>query len=241
MTKDDWHNRRFATDWDEAGSRSTNPDRLNQLSLLADLLVACAPTHLLDLGIGSAQVESAINDRHPAFFDHCRVTGVDASIAMLELAERRCEVEGLSGVKLIHADFASIGKIDIDSSPDAIICVQALHEVTHDVKQSVFAQVYEWLPTGCPFYILDRFDYPADAWLNDWRATWSWMCSSLSEDVLEFDEYHRRYQNKTDYIASIEDYRRWLEATGFQTLCPYQCFNRALIVAKTEFVPNQSG
>ncbi len=232
MTKDDWHDRCFAEHWDAAGNLYTNPDRTNQLSLLADLLAASAATHLIDLGIGSAQVESTINRRHPAFFDHCRVTGVDASVAMLKLAERRCEVDKLSNVRLVQGDFSSIHEIDLDSSPDAVICVQALHEVTHDVKRAVFSRVHEWLPAGRPFYILDRFDYPGGVWLNDWRATWNWMCTSASEDVLEFDEYHRQYQTKTDYITSIEDYRSWLEETGFETLCPYRCFNRALIIAR---------
>lgn len=231
MTKDEWQDRRFAAHWDEVGNMSTNPDRLNQLSLLADLLAARATTHLLDLGIGSAQVESAIHRRHPNFFDQCRVTGVDASVAMLELAERRCEVERLPGVKLVQGDFSSIHEMNLDDPPDAVICVQALHEVTHDVKQLVFSRVREWLPAERPFYILDRFSYPGGAWLNDWRATWNWMRSSVSEDVLEFDEYHNQYQIKTDHIASVEDYRNWLKETGFETLCPYRCFNRAIIVA----------
>jgi len=232
VTKDDWHDRGFAADWDEAGNLFTNPDRLNQLSLLADLLAASGATHLLDLGIGSAQVESAISRRHPGFFNNCRVTGFDASEAMLELARQRCEVEKLHGIELIRGDFSSIASIDLAAPPDAVICVQALHEVEHEVKQSVFAWVREWLPAGCPFYILDRFGYPVGAWLDDWRATWDWMRSAVPEDVLEFDEYHRRYRAKADYIASVEDYRGWLEKAGFETLCPYRCFNRAMIIAR---------
>ena len=233
VTRDDWHDQGFAADWDEAGNLFTNPDRFKQLSLLADLLAASGATHLLDLGIGSAQVESAISRHHPDFFDHCRVTGIDASKAMLDLARQRCEVEKLLGVKLLRGDFSSIDSIDLADPPDAVICVQALHEVAHEVKRSVFAWVHERLPAGRPFYILDRFDYPVGAWLDDWRATWDWMRSTVPEDVLEFDEYHRRYSAKADHIASVEDYRDWLEETGFETLCPYRCFNRALIVARS--------
>ena len=232
MTRDDWHDQDFAADWDEAGNLLTNPDRLRQLSLLADMLSACPPTHLLDLGIGSAQVEAAINHRHPGFFDQCRVTGIDASEAMLELARHRCEGEKLSNIELVRADFASIDQVELAPTPDAVICVQALHEATHEVKRKVFAWVREHLPAGCPFYILDRFEYSTETWLDDWRATWNWMSSSVSEDVLDFDEYHRRYRAKTDYVTSIDDYRTWLEQAGFETLCPYRCFNRAMIVAR---------
>lgn len=233
MTRDDWHDRRFAVDWDEDGNLFTNPDRLKQLSLLADLLAASGVTHLLDLGIGSAQVESAISRRHPGFFDHCRVTGIDASEAMLELARQRCNTEELPGIELVQGDFSTIDSIDLVDSLDAVICIQALHEVAHEVKRAVFSWVYQRLPAGCPFFILDRFDYPAGVWFDDWRATWNWMRSAVSEEVVEFDEYHRLYRAKTDHLASVEDYRGWLEETGFETLCPYRCFNRALVIART--------
>jgi len=232
VTRDDWHNRGFAADWDEAGNLVTNPDRLKQLSLLADLIAASGATQLLDLGIGSAQVESAISRRHPGFFDRCHVTGIDASEAMLELAQQRCAAEKLHCIRLIRGDFLSIDSIELVDSPDAVICVQVLHEVAHEVKRSVFAWVHQRLPPGRPFYILDRFGYPVGAWLDDWRATWNWMRSAVPEDVLEFDEYHRRYRAKADYIASVEDYRAWLEEAGFETLCPYRCFNRAIIIAR---------
>ena len=232
VTKDNWHDRGFAADWDESGNLFTNPDRRRQLSLLADLLAVSRSTHLLDLGIGSAQVEAAINRRHPAFFDHCHVTGIDASEAMLELAQQHCEAEKLPNIKLIRNDFSSLDNIDLAAPPDAVICVQALHEVSHEVKQSVFSWVRKQLPKGCPFYILDRFNYPAGIWFDDWRATWNWMRSGVSEAVLDFDEYHRQYRAKTDHTASVEDYRSWLEQVGFATLCPYHCFNRALIIAR---------
>jgi len=232
VSRDDWHDRGFAAAWDEAGNLFTNPDRLRQLALLADLLAASGATHLLDLGIGSAQVEAAIKRRHPGFFEHCRVTGVDASEAMLELAGQRCETENLRGVELVRGDFSSLHGLELDDSPDAVICVQALHEVTHQVKRSVMSWVHEQLPAGRPFYILDRFDYPAGAWLDDWRATWNWMRKQVTADVLDFDEYHRRYSAKTDHVASVEDYREWLAHSGFETYCAYRCFNRALIVAR---------
>lgn len=232
MTEDAWHDRGFAAEWDEAGNLYTNPDRLRQLSLLADLVAASRASRLVDLGIGSAQVEAAIARRHPGFLDRCRVTGIDASAAMLELARERCEREGLPNIELLRADFAALETLELDSPPDAVICVQALHEVPDDVKRAVFARVAEWLPPGRPFLVVDRFVYPAGAWLDDWRATWNWLRSIAPGEVIDFDEYHRRYSRKTDHVAALEDYRTWLEQAGFETACPYRCFNRAMIVAR---------
>lgn len=232
MSGDDWHNPEFAAGWDEAGNLSTNPDRRRQLSLLADLLVAEAPRQLLDLGIGSAQVEAVIERRHSGFLDHCRVTGIDASESMLELACQRCAAETLRGVTLILGDFAALDDIDISPAPDAVICVQALHEVEHDIKQSVFARVRALLAEGGSFFILDRFTYPEGAWLEHWRATWDWMRAELDEPVLDFDAYHEQYRAKNDAVASVGEYRDWLAAAGFDTEVAYHCFNRALIIAR---------
>ncbi|MEM7208043.1 MAG: class I SAM-dependent methyltransferase [Pseudomonadota bacterium] len=232
MTRDAWHEEGFAASWSDADNIHTNPDRLNQLSLLADLLAASNPRHLLDLGIGSALVEAAIHNQHPSFFDHCRVTGIDASKAMLALAETTLKNRHIAGIKLHCTDFSDLARFDLNTAPDAVICVQALHEVPDEIKQSVFEWVYSVLPSGRPFFILDRFVYPDDPWMKDWDAIWNWMRARVREDVLEFSEYHPRYQQKTDAISSVEQYQSWLEAHGFRTVCPYRCFNRALIIAR---------
>ncbi len=222
----------FAANWDESGNLRTNPDRRNQLSLLADMVAASGANHLLDLGIGSAQFEIALRSRHPEAFTSCKITGVDHSSAMLELAARRCNSEGVDNISLLELDFAALGDFVPATLPDAVVCVQALHEVTDDVKRQVFTNVREWLPDHQPFYILDRFKYSADGWYDDWNATWNWLRSQTAEEALDFSSYHQRYSAKDDHIATVGDYREWLELVGFKTLCPYQCFNRALIVAR---------
>ena len=232
MTRDAWHDSGFARNWDESSNLQTNPDRLRQLTLVADLVAAANPDCLLDLGVGSAQVEFVIRQRHLEFFNRCHVIGIDASAAMLSLAQERCESEGLSNVEFIEGDFKSLESLQLSRKPDAAICVQALHEVPHAVKQAVFKRVHDWLPPGAPFYILDRFAYSDTPWGDDWKAVWNWMSSQVSGKVIGFEEYHDRYSAKTDHIASVQEYRTWLEAEGFDTLCPYQSFNRAMIIAR---------
>ena len=58
------------------------------------------------------------------------------------------------------------------------------------------------------------------------------MRSKIDANALDFDAYHRRYSAKHDHVASVEDYLGWLADAGFDTVCPYRCFNRALIVAR---------
>ena len=232
MNRDAWQDPDFATTWDEAGNLFTNPDRLRQLSLLADMLAASGCNSLVDLGIGSALVEATLHRRHPDFLAGCRVTGIDASAAMLELAHERCQRDGLPGIDLVQADFGALHELSLADTPQAMICVQALHEVPHDTKRDVFAWVRRQLPANGLFYVLDRFAYDGGAWLGVWQANWEWMRSDVDGEVLDFDAYHRQYQAKEDDIAQVEDYRGWLEDAGFETVCPYRCFNRALIVAR---------
>ena len=135
-------------------------------------------------------------------------------------------------VALKRCDFSQLETLNRRPEPDTVICVQALHEVTDDIKRSVFARVHDMLAPGRPFYILDRFAYPEGEWMDDWRANWNWMRYRAGGDVLDFDRYHARYRDKTDHVATLENYREWLAEAGFRTVCPYRSFNRALIVAR---------
>ena len=232
MTRDNWQDGGFAARWDETGNLSTNPDRLNQLSLISDLLAAQSPGHILDLGIGSAQVEMAIHHRHPEFFSSNRITGIDASDAMLDLAGQRCTEAGLSAVTLLKGDFARLHAVAVAGPADSVLCVQALHEVPDTIKKEVFSWVHDHIKTGARFYILDRFQYEQVHWLEDWQGVWDWMGSALNQDILEFGTYHSQYQSKTDHVSTVSEYREWLQQSGFETICPYHCFNRAMIIAK---------
>ncbi len=232
MTEDAWGNKTFAAAWDDAGNARTNPDRARQLALVADLVAATRAARLLDLGIGSAQLESVIARRHGGFLDRCRVTGVDSSAAMLDLATRRCELEGLPNVELRMGDFARLEDLALDEGPDTVVCVQALHEVTDASKRRAFAQVAGLMRPGGSFYIADRFRYPGASWLDDWRATWDWMREGVDTEVMDFDSYHYQYSRKTDYVASVDDYLQWLRDVGLEAHCVYRSFNRAVIAAR---------
>ena len=47
MTRDAWHDSGFARNWDESSNLQTNPDRLRQLTLVADLVAAANPEFLI--------------------------------------------------------------------------------------------------------------------------------------------------------------------------------------------------
>ena len=58
------------------------------------------------------------------------------------------------------------------------------------------------------------------------------MRQKADGEVLDFDTYHRSYQDKTDHVTTLDNYLTWLQAAGFDAICPYFSFNRALIIAR---------
>ncbi len=232
MTEDAWVDQDFASAWDDAGNVRTNPDRRRQLALVADLVAASGARRVLDLGIGSAQLESVLNQRHPELSRNCRVTGVDSSPAMLELASRRMVEEGLADIDLVKGDLTRPGRLPLLDTPDTVVCLQVLHELPDAAKRDVFQWITTVLPPGRPFYLADRFDYPEGAWLDDWRTTWNWMRAESGRDVLDFETYHRTYRAKTDCVTSLRNYLEWLGEAGFEARCLYRSFNRAIIAAR---------
>ena len=237
MTRDAWEDGEFAGRWDLAGSLETNPDRHRQVGLLARLLSEnCPPgSRLLDLGIGSGLVEACLHQMAPEFFESRSLLGIDASDAMLSLAESRFSSLGLdSRIRLQRADFADLDGLRIGETFDAVICIQALHEVSDPVKQAVFRWTRPRLRAGGVFYIADRFTYRYAPFSPDLRVIWDAMRDSLENPgaVADFDSYHERYSAKQDHVTALQDYENWLRAAGFEVAVLYLQFNRALLAAR---------
>lgn len=237
MTRDAWESESFAADWDETNNLTTNPDRLQQLRLLSRLIVGVcrSPSHILDLGIGSALLETFIARENPEFFNEQHVLGLDSSEAMLTLARSRLEAAKLdSAVQLRQIDFANLHTSDVSKQFDCIICVQALHEVSHETKQSLFQWCAKHLAADGVFYIADRFIYDQVRFEREHETLWEMMGAELpvSQPYLSFATYEQKYNAKQDHIANTSDYRRWLLAANFASTVLYQKFNRCIIAAR---------
>ena len=230
--RDAWHDEDFARRWDSEDARRTNPDREAQLSLLVALIAeSCTDgDRLLDLGIGSGLVEDAIFKRLPGI----RVVGIDHSEAMLEQA--RARHRGRTNLRLIGGGFEALDSLDADGSLEPpfefVVCVQALHEVTHSVKRELFGFVRRHIAPDGLFLVLDRFAWEPFALAPEYRSIWNRLNEHARETPLSFEEYRTRYAAKTDHVGSVEDYLRWMRKAGFHAACLRHLFNRALIAAR---------
>ena len=230
--RDAWHDEGFARRWDSEDALRTNPDRTFQIDLLVALVAGSCTggARLLDLGVGSGRVEEALFERLPDI----QVVGVDHSEAMLQQARERHRTR--TNLRLISRGFESLESLGdpgvLDPPFDFVICVQALHEVTHEVKRSVFGFVRRHIAPRGLLLVLDRFDYEPFALAPEYRCIWNRLNERPRGAPLSFEEYRTRYEAKTDHVASVEDYLDWMRDAGFDAACLYHLFNRALIAAR---------
>lgn len=235
--RDAWHDEGFARRWDSEDALRTNPDRTFQIDLLVALVAeSCTDgARLLDLGVGSGRVEEALFERLPDL----QVAGIDHSEAMLDQARERHRTR--MNLHLISRGFESLESLDDTGALappfEFVICVQALHEVTDDVKRAVFAFVRRRIAPRGLFLVLDRFDYEPFALAPEYRCLWTRLNepapdANAPKTPLSFEEYRARYAAKTDHVSTVEDYLCWLRDAGFHAACLYQQFNRALLAAR---------
>ena len=229
LMRDAWHDEGFARRWDSQDVLRTNPDRAAQLSLLIALIAESYTPgdHLLDLGVGSGLVEEAIFERLPEI----RVTGIDRSEAMLDRARARHGTR--PNLRLLTGGFEALDSIGTLGPPfEFVICVQALHEVTHGVKQALFAFVRRHIAERGVFFVLDRFEYEPFALAPEFRCVWNRLNEHTPGTSLSFEEYRSRYMAKTDHTSTVERYLHWLREAGFHAACLYHHYNRALLTAR---------
>ena len=230
--RDAWHDEGFARRWDAEDALRTNPDRTFQIDLLVALIAeSCTDSaRLLDLGVGSGLVEEALFERLPDI----QVVGIDHSEVMLEQARGRHRAR--ANLRLVTGGFEVLDSLDalevLEPPFEFVVCVQALHEVPHDVKRTVFAFVRRHIAAGGVLFVLDRFAYEPFALAPEYRCIWNRLAGPAQETPLSFEEYRSLYEAKTDHVGSVEDYLRWMREAGFDAACVYHLFNRALIAAR---------
>ena len=143
-------------DYDEAESKRTehaylSPEIVRQRQRTLELLAARPGEHIVDVGCGpgllTGELAAAVG---PAG----RVTGIDASTAMLGLARQRCG--DLANVRLREGDAAEL-ELE-DGSADAVCCTQVLLYVP-DHRRAI-AEMFRVLKPGGRVLVLE----------TDWRS-----------------------------------------------------------------------
>ena len=231
VLRDDWKNVGFAAEWDHNALRG-NPVREEQLQILVALIKGTFKPGqtILDLGCGSGIVEESVLRE----IQGVEIVGVDFSKVMLEMASRRLN-HWLPQLQWVNADFNEIESLDLPRTPfHIVISVQALHNVSHNLKKRIFARVHSLLDSTGVFYVLDRIAVNPDLF-DQIRLVWDRLevvhQTRISEG-LSYAEHARLVKERGDDPAGLEEHLVWLKNAGFHATCVHLHANRALIVAK---------
>jgi trans-aconitate 2-methyltransferase len=168
---------------------------------LLERIPTADPGVVVDLGCGTGSLTQVLHQRWP----HARVTGVDASMAMLGAAR---PTAGIVWQR------ASIEEWQPDEPVDVIYSNAALHWVGNHAR--LFPRLFRYVnPGGClAVQMPDNWDQPSH---------------TIPERLLESSEWSAtaRAAFLRHPVASISDYRQWLDeaatldlwrTTYFQTL-----------------------
>lgn len=143
------------------------------LALLEGRVGPCP--HLLVVGAGTGIEIVTFKAVRPEW----RVTGVDPSGQMIEIAERRVREAGVeAGVRLVHGQVRDLDDDLEDAGFTAATCFNVMHFLPDDgAKQSLLRDIARRLAPGAPFLLFElhgdrtgpRFDELFAAWSRYWE------------------------------------------------------------------------
>jgi SAM-dependent methyltransferase len=227
-----WDDPATAREWDAQGDE-INPTRHEQL----DILVSVLADHvrpgdwILDLGAGSGQVESLVLER----IADVGIVGVDNSLTMLALAKERLAPYG-ERFLAVEGDLRHLTQVSLPALPvRAVIAVQSLHHLTASEMRSVYGWVYERLPAGGLFLLLDRLQVN-EATFALVRSLWLRLdrrhgTRGAAEEGESFSQHVDLLAANGDRPQALERHLAWLASLGLQPVLLHLHGNRGLLAA----------
>jgi tRNA (cmo5U34)-methyltransferase len=225
---DDWENPDFAQHWDAVVS-AANSSRAEQLDILAANVerVYLPGTSILDLGLGSGLVEPLLFARLP----QAQIVGVERSLAMITLAERRL-APFADRCQIVRHDLGEIASLTLpERTYSVVFSVQTLHHIPHEAQRTVYQFVAQLLPPGGVFLHMERVALDADMFAPLIASTWDVLESRAeTKSGGSADEFLARLSHKSEYAATLEQHLAWLREARFAAICLHLQLNRALMV-----------
>ncbi len=230
---EDWTDPDIARQWD-ADNTSHNPTRLEQLDIMLTILrdEYLPGTVVLDIGMGSGQVEEMLFKRIPEVY----VVGTDFSEAMLDLARARLAPYA-NRYEIVRQDLTHPGDARLPTYEYSVaFSVQVVHNVAHPYKKEVFAFIYQALMPGGLFLLQDRIRVSTPGLFSTYRSVWDRLerlSSGRPHEGRSFEEHERSVSTRGDQPATLEEHFAWLRDAGFaEVACLHLHGNRALIAAR---------
>lgn len=230
---EDWSDPEVARQWD-ADNTSYNPTRMEQLDMLLCLVEDEYEqgTTLLDLGMGSGQVEEMLFQRVSGI----QIVGTDFSDPMLALARNRLKPYE-SRYEIVKQDLREPAKAMLPKRDYSVaISVQVIHNVAHEFKRETFGFIARALSDKGLFVLMDRIRVSTPGLFGAYGSLWDRldrMSNVRTREGNTFEEHEVRVSTRGDQPATLEEHLDWLREAGFSEVAALSLYgNRALFAAR---------
>lgn len=164
---------------------------------------------LLDLGCGDGRLARLVGDSHPELQ---RIVAVDTSQPMLELARSSLGTDDgvVVGLHDMNESISPLGKFG------AVVSGFAIHHVSNERKQSLFAEIFEAVQPGGVFANLEVV-----------------RCATPDLHAEFYRRIGRTGDDPEDVLAPVEPQLEWMRAAGFADVdCQWRWRGFALLVGR---------
>jgi tRNA (cmo5U34)-methyltransferase len=180
------------------------------------------PFKVLDLGCGDGRITGEILKLDI----NAEVFLVDGSIEMLDIAESHFKKE--TNLHFIHETFQDLLKSNIlPDDFDLTVSSLAIHHLSLEEKQSIFAYIYDHLKIGGFFFNMEVVLPPTDS-LEEWYLTlwkeWIQENETLNSYEESFQYLPEKYKNNPDnHPDTLDEQLEALKIIGFKNVdCYYK-------------------
>ncbi|MGM0442059.1 MAG: class I SAM-dependent methyltransferase [Elusimicrobiota bacterium] len=169
-----------------------------------------AELKVLDLGCGTGTILKKIKQK----FSNARLTGVDISEKMIEIAKSKLK-NYEENTKYYVKDFYDF---KFEDKYDVIVSSLALHHlVTDEDKKNIYQKIYNALSENGIFYNADVVLASNKKFQNVYIKKWvEYMSRNCSREEIE-NKWLQKYQDE-DNPAELIDQVKWLESIGFKNV-----------------------
>lgn len=172
-----------------------------------------APIRVLDLGAGTGLLSALVARTFP----RARITLVDVSPEMLEVARRRFADEPAC-FELRVMDYA---REPLPGEYEAVVSALSIHHLDSPEKRGLFRKVYGVLCDGGVFVNADQVLGPTPEIEARYRE--AWLRQVREKGVGEDDLCAALARMKEDKMSTLDEQEAWLEEAGFRQVdCLYK-------------------
>ncbi len=198
------------------------PRRDEQMRVIAGLLALDGPSTILELCCGEGLLAERLLEHHPA----ATLYGFDGSAEMLNRAKERLARFG-SRFQSKLFDLAGTDWREPSFPVHAAVSSLAIHHLTGDAKQALFADVYRLLSEGGVLIIADLVEHESAAGRRAVAEQWDEIVRQQAidldgnEQAFEFfqregwNSFHSTEPDDIDHPSPLLAQLHWLKQAGF--------------------------